>query len=118
MAHAKLVPLPAAKESKDKQKAYWLVIGAASLWGTSGVLTKEILVRYAPPHLALAFWRDCLTFTVLVLALGLFRRNWLRLDRKALLPLLGLGIIGLGAFHVLWVYAVAWIGVAPATAFN
>jgi drug/metabolite transporter, DME family len=95
-----------------------LVIGAACLWATSGVLTKEILVRYAPPPLALAFWRDCLTFIVLVLALGLFHRNWLRLDMNALLPLLGLGIIGLGAFHVLWVYAVAWIGVAQATVLN
>ena len=100
------------------QKGYFLVVAAACCWATSGVLLKEILIRYAPPPLALAFWRDGLTFAVMFLALGLLRRDLLRVDRRVLLPLVGLGVISVGAFHVLWVYAVAWIGVAPAHVLN
>lgn len=100
------------------QKGYWLVIGAACCWATSGIFTKEILMRYAPTPLALAFWRDCLTFAVMVAALGMFRRDLLRVDRRDLPPLIGLGVISVGTFHILWVYAVALLGVAPAVVFN
>jgi DME family drug/metabolite transporter len=100
------------------QKGYWLVTAAACCWATSGIFTKEILVRYTPTPLALAFWRDCLTFGVMVLALGLFRRDLLRVDRRALPPLIALGVLSVGVFHILWVYAVALIGVAPAVVLN
>jgi drug/metabolite transporter (DMT)-like permease len=99
-------------------KGYWLVVGAACCWATSGILVKTILLRYAPPPLALAFWRDALTFVVMVLMVALFRPAWLRLDRRTVWPLVGLGVISVGVFHLLWIYAVALIGVAPATVLN
>jgi drug/metabolite transporter (DMT)-like permease len=102
----------------SRQKGYLLVVAAACLWSTSGIFVKQILESYAPTPLALAFWRDALTFAFMFAALGLFRRDLLRIDRQALLPLIGLGTISVGTFHVLWVYAVGSIGVAPAVVLN
>jgi DME family drug/metabolite transporter len=99
-------------------KGYLLVLGAACCWATSGILLKQILVNYGPTPLALAFWRDFLTFVVMIVALALFRRDLLQVKRRDLLPLAGMGVISVGMFHTLWVYAVDLIGVAPAHVFN
>ena len=99
-------------------KGYLLVIAAAGCWATSGIFTKQILINYAPPPLALAFWRDALTFAMMFGALVLFRRGQLRVARRDWLPLVALGVISVGIFHVLWVYAVSLIGVAPAVVLN
>ena len=103
---------------KSSAKGYLMVLGAATCWATSGVLLKQILVNYAPTPLTLAFWRDFLTFIVLFSSLVLFRRDLLRVERRDWPPLIGMGVIGVGLFHVLWVYAVDLIGVAPAHVFN
>ncbi|RLC90717.1 MAG: hypothetical protein DRI79_04540 [Chloroflexi bacterium] len=100
------------------RKGIPLVLGAASCWATSGVLLKQILLSYAPTPLTLAFWRDFLTFIVLILVLTAFRRELLRVRRRDLPALIGLGVISVGLFHILWVYAVALVGVAPAHVFN
>jgi drug/metabolite transporter, DME family len=118
MSQSKLMSLSGVSQAVADQKGYVLVLGAACCWATSGVLLKEILVRYGPPPLSLAFWRDGLTFAFMALALGVYRRDLLRVDRKVLLPLIGLGVISVGIFHVLWVYAVMLIGVAPSHVFN
>jgi drug/metabolite transporter (DMT)-like permease len=81
-------------------------------------LLRHILENYAPTPLTLAFWRDFLTFIALFAALACSRRDLLRVARRDMLPLLGMGVIGVGVFHVLWVYAVDLIGVAPAHVFN
>jgi len=99
-------------------KGYLLVIGAACGWATVGVLVKQIRLNYAPTPITLAFWRDFLTFVVMITALGLFDRSLLRVKREDLLPLAGLGVICVGLFHVLVIYAVDLIGVAPAHVFN
>jgi DME family drug/metabolite transporter len=106
------------RDARSVPKGHLLVLGGASCWATSGILLKKIMLTYDPTPLTLAFWRDFLTFVVLFLALVLFRRDLLRLERRALLPLVGLGVIGVGLFHLLWVYAVALLGVAPAHIFN
>jgi len=100
------------------QKGYLLVAGAACCWATSGVLTKHILTNYALTPLTLAFWRDFLTFVLMFLVLGLFRRDLLRVARQDVLPLVGLGVISVGTFHALWVFSVDLNGVAPAHVFN
>ncbi len=101
-----------------RAQGYLLVLTAASCWATSGVVLKHILENYAPTPLAVAFWRDFLTFIIMFAALACFRRDWLRVARRDLAPLLGMGVISVGVFHVLWVYAVDLIGVAPAHVFN
>jgi drug/metabolite transporter (DMT)-like permease len=107
-----------SQHTKDRLIGYVLVLIAACCWATSGVLVKQILENYTPTPLTLAFWRDFLSFGVLIVALTLFRRDLLRVEREDLLPLVGLGVLSVGLFHVLWVYAVDLIGVAPAHVFN
>jgi drug/metabolite transporter (DMT)-like permease len=81
-------------------------------------LLKHILENYAPTPLALAFWRDFLTFIFMFAALVILRRDWLRVARRDLAPLVGMGVISVGVFHILWVNAVDLVGVAPAHVLN
>jgi len=118
MTHIAPAAVPTQPGAGAVLKGYLLVLGAACCWATSGILLKQILVNYEPTPLTLAFWRDFLTFVVMIAALGLFRRDLLRVKRRDLLPLAGMGVVSVGIFHVLWVYAVDLIGVAPAHVFN
>jgi drug/metabolite transporter (DMT)-like permease len=106
------------KDAGDTRKGYLLVLGAASCWATSGVLFKTIIVNYSPAPLTLAFWRCSLTFCILFTVLLLFRRDLLRVERRALPLLAGAGVLGLALLQWLWVYAVELIGVAPAHILN
>ena len=90
------------------------VLLAAAAWGTSGIFVKLIAAEMEVSALALAFWRDITTFTVLLTGLGVFRRSWLRVRREDLRWLVGLGA-SLGIFHVFWNLAVFVNGAAVAT---
>jgi drug/metabolite transporter (DMT)-like permease len=93
----------------------WLaVLFSAACWGTSAVFVKLIGAEQSVSALALAFWRDITTATVLLIGLGLFRPRLLRVDRRDLRWLLGLGI-SLGIFHVFWNLGVFLSGAAVAT---
>jgi drug/metabolite transporter (DMT)-like permease len=65
--------------------------------------------------LALAFWRDLATFLGLFAGLALLRPKWLRVERRDLPWLAGLGIVGVGTFHFLWNLTILHIGYAAAT---
>ena len=90
------------------------VLLASACWGTSGIFVKFITADTAISALALAFWRDLTTFTVLLVGIALLRPAWLRIQRRDLrwMALLGLS---LGTFHVFWNLAVMVNGAAVAT---
>ena len=90
------------------------VILAAASWGLSGVFVKSIGAEVEIEALALAFWRDLITFLILVVGVGLFRRDWLRIQRSDLGWLMALGA-SLGTFHVFWNLGVFLNGAAVAT---
>ncbi len=90
------------------------VLFAAACWGTSGVFVKLIASEQQVSALALAFWRDLITASVLMLGLGLVQPRWLRVDRRDLRWLVGLGV-SLGVFHVCWNQGVYLSGAAVAT---
>jgi DME family drug/metabolite transporter len=90
------------------------VLLAAACWGTSGVFVKLVVGEVEVSALALAFWRDITTFSVLLLGIGLLRPAWLRVERRDLRWLVGLGA-SLGIFHVFWNLAVMLNGAAVAT---
>jgi drug/metabolite transporter (DMT)-like permease len=94
---------------------YLGVILAAACWASSGILINFIAAASDVSALALAFWRDLVTFTLLLGGLGLLRPAWLRVARRDLKWLAGLGGVGLGAFHVMWNANVVLNGVAVAT---
>lgn len=119
MVSADTRPITAqARPNPSGARGYLFVLGAASCWATSGVLLKHILENYAPTPLALAFWRDFLTFILMFAVLVSLRRDGLRIARRDLAPLIGMGVISVGVFHILWVHAVDLIGVAPAHVLN
>jgi DME family drug/metabolite transporter len=92
-----------------------LVLGAAALWSTSGMLIRWTVAGSAFSSLSLAFWRDLATFLCLLAGLALFRPRWLRVARRDLPWLAALGVIGVGTFHVLWNLTILQIGYAAAT---
>jgi DME family drug/metabolite transporter len=90
------------------------VLLAAACWGTSGVFVKLVVGEVEVSALALAFWRDLTTFSILLLGIGLLRPAWLRVERRDLRWLVALGA-SLGIFHVFWNLAVMLNGAAVAT---
>jgi drug/metabolite transporter, DME family len=96
-------------------RGYLLVLGAASLWSTSGLFIRWTVASSAFTPLSLAFWRDLTTFLCLLASLAVLRPRWLRVARRDLPWLVGLGAIGVGTFHVLWNLAILYIGYAAAT---
>lgn len=90
------------------------VLLAAATWGTSGIFVKFVTADTNVTALALAFWRDLTTFTVLLIGIGLLRPARLRVQRRDLRWLAGMGV-SLGIFHVFWNLAVTLNGAAVAT---
>jgi drug/metabolite transporter (DMT)-like permease len=93
---------------------YLAVLVAAASWGTSGIWVKFIVVDADFSALALAFWRDLLTFLALLTGVGVLRPTWLHVQRRNLPWLIAMGG-SLGAFHVFWNLAVLINGAAVAT---
>jgi drug/metabolite transporter (DMT)-like permease len=91
------------------------VIGAAALWSTSGLFIRWTVASAGLSALALAFWRDLATFLGLLSGLALLRPHWLRVERRDLPWLAGLGVVGVGTFHFLWNLTILHIGYAAAT---
>jgi drug/metabolite transporter (DMT)-like permease len=96
-------------------RGYLLVLGAAACWSTSGLFIRQAVAGGGFSALSLAFWRDAVTFLLLLASLALFRPRWLRVERRDLPWLIGLGGIGVGTFHVLWNLAITNLGYAVAT---
>jgi drug/metabolite transporter (DMT)-like permease len=93
---------------------YLAVLLAAACWGTSGIFVKFIADNSGVTAIALAFWRDISTFSVLISGGVLFGRNKLRVRRVDLPWLAGMGI-SLGIFHVFWNLGVMLNGAAVTT---
>ena len=90
------------------------VLLATACWGTSGIFVRFVTASSEISALALAFWRDVTTFTVLLAGLCILRPSQLRIQRRDLTWLMGLGA-SLGTFHVFWNLAVMLNGAAVAT---
>ncbi len=90
------------------------VLLAAACWGTSGIFVKFVAADVDISALALAFWRDIATFAALLASIGLLRPAWLRVQRRDLRWLAGMGV-SLGIFHVFWNLGVLVNGAAVAT---
>jgi drug/metabolite transporter (DMT)-like permease len=91
-----------------------VVLAATACWATSALFVKLILASQDVSALALAFWRDLATFGTLILGLGILRPKWLRIQRKDIGWLVGLGA-SIGVFHIFWNLAVFLNGAAVAT---
>ncbi len=93
---------------------YLAVVAATACWGMSGIFVKFVVASSDVSALALAFWRDLFTFLVLLVGVGTLRPDLLRVQRRDLPLLIGMGA-GLGTFHVFWNLGVLLNGAAVAT---
>lgn len=91
---------------------YAAAVGAGTLWGTTGPLSTALYAEGAALT-GVGFWRVAVA-TAVLLAVGLLRRDLLRVDGRGLLAV-GLGGGALVAlFEVAYQYAIAGAGVAGA----
>ena len=91
---------------------YAAAVGAGALWGTTGPLSTALYAEGAALT-GVGFWRVAVA-TAGLLAVGLVRRDLLRVDRRGLLAV-GLGGGAMVAlFEVAYQYAIAGAGVAGA----
>lgn len=94
---------------------FGLVLLATALWSTSGIFIRLISDGSAITPVGLAFWRDLMTFLVLVTGLAVFKPALLRVRRRDMPWLAAMGAISIGAFHVMWNTSVLVNGVSAAT---
>jgi drug/metabolite transporter (DMT)-like permease len=92
-----------------------IVILAAMSWATSGILINIITAKTNIPALNLAFWRDFGTFLVLFVGLLIFQPELLRIRSGDLPYLVGMGVISIAVFHVLWNISVVMLGASLGT---
>jgi drug/metabolite transporter (DMT)-like permease len=92
-----------------------LVITATLCWATSGIFINLIIRQSGLSAVGLAFWRDLTTAVLLFLGLLVIKPELLRVKRRDLPWLIGMGAISIGIFHIFWNKAVVMIGASLAT---
>jgi drug/metabolite transporter (DMT)-like permease len=100
---------------REYPRSSLLVVVAAAGWSTSGLFIRLTAASGGLSALSLALLRDLSTFLCLLIALAVLRPRWLRVERRDLPSLIGLGALGVGAFHVLLNFAFLQLGYATAT---
>ena len=92
-----------------------LVILATVCWASSGIFINRIINRTAWTSVTLAFWRDTFTALALGLIMIMIDRKLFHVKKKDLGWLIGMGVVSIGIFHVMWNYSVMVNGVGVAT---
>jgi len=92
-----------------------LIILATAFWSTGGIFITQVIEGSNLTPINLAFWRDLSTFTLLFLGIAILRPSLLRVMRRDIPWLIGMGIISIGLFHVLWNTSIMTNGMAIAT---
>lgn len=113
MSDATVLDAPSKVSRRSEVNGSLAVLAASACWGTSGLFISLFTAESGITALALAFWRDTVTFLVLLAGVGLLRPSLLRVERRDLRWLAAMGA-SLGIFHVIWNLGVALNGVAVA----
>ncbi len=94
-------------------KGYFLVILAAAMWGTNGVVAKYLFSQGISPSL-LVQMRSALAFGILFGALAVFKKDLIRITKKDLLFMVTFGIAGMGMVNFMYFYTISKTNVATA----
>ena len=95
-------------------RGYFLVLLAAALWATLGIIYKYLAGSYGLPPLAVAAFRAGLGGILLLAGLLVLRRSWLRLNRQAVRIVVLYGVFGIALFYATYINAILTVGVAVA----
>jgi len=90
-------------------------MAASICWSTSGIFISLIIKQSGLTAVGLAFWRDLTTSLLLLLGIVIFNPKLLKLKKKDLPWLIGMGGISIGFFHILFNKAVITLGASLAT---
>jgi drug/metabolite transporter (DMT)-like permease len=101
-------------EETASLRGYVTALVGTAVWSASAVFISYLTTRFHMPALVLAFWRDFLVTASLLIALTLFARRLLRVERPHL-PFFVLYGFVLAIFNSLWTFSVALNGAAVAT---
>jgi DME family drug/metabolite transporter len=95
-------------------RGYALVLLAAALWATLGIIFKQLLNTCGLPAITISFLRALLGGGLILAGLACWQRPALRLTRRDRPFFLGFGAIGVAAFFAVYVMAVDLAGVTVA----
>ena len=84
-------------------------------WATSGIFITWIVDWGSITPVNLAFWRDLVTFSCLLIVIILFKPELIKVERRDLLWLMAMGVLSVAGLHVLWNATVLLNGAALAT---
>jgi DME family drug/metabolite transporter len=97
----------------ERLRGYGLALVAAGLWATLGLIYHR-LETFGLPRLTIAFLRATVAALILFPALGWRRPSWLRVERRDWPLFVALGLFGVAAFFVVYIYAIALTGMGVA----
>ena len=92
-----------------------LVVVATVFWSTAGIWITTIASHSEISALGLAFWRVLCACLILDAALLVLRPRALRVKRRDLPWLAGMGVLAVGTFQVLWILAILINGMSVST---
>lgn len=97
----------------ERLRGYGLVLLAASLWATIGLFYRYLEAQ-GLPRLTIAFYRAAVSAVLLLAVLGWRDPGSLRIRRRDWLLFLAFGLLGVAAFYIVYVYAIALAGMGVA----
>ena len=103
-----------SQTSTGTLRGYLLVLLAASLWATLGVIYTVLARDSGLAAISVAALRAGMGGLLLLGGLFFLRRDWLRINRRALIVVVLYGIFGEALFYSSYVYAILAVGVAVA----
>ncbi len=92
-----------------------LVIITTLFWSTSGFFITTVMRGSVISALGLAFWRVLSACLILLAAILILRPGELRVQRRDLPWLAGMGVFGVATFQVLWIISVMRNGASVST---
>ncbi len=89
---------------------YLFILLAATLWGTLGVFYKFLASSYLLSSLEIVFWRALFALLFTFFLLGVWRRDELAFPRQNISLFIPIGVIGITAFYIVYIYAITTTG--------
>jgi len=95
-------------------RGYTLILVAATLWATLGIIFKALIGDYGLSRITIAFFRASLSAVILFAALALRRPGALRVNVRDVLFFAAFGLFGIAAFYIVYVTAIDLAGMSVA----
>ena len=94
---------------------YLFVLLAATLWGTLGVFYKFLASSFLLSSLEIVFWRALFASLFTFFLIVEWRRQDLTFPRQNISLFIAIGVIGIAAFYIVYIYAITTTGMGEAS---